>query len=58
MKPNFGTRIVGYLWITASIWASMPLVADTFLRMRLGTESFLPFTIAGPFVQKYVPIPP
>ena len=55
---KLGRRLVGYVWITVSMWASMPLVADTFLRMRIGTESFLPFTIAGPWVQQYVPIPP
>ncbi|MCJ1380203.1 hypothetical protein MMC17_003306 [Xylographa soralifera] len=57
-QRHLGRRLVGYLWITASMWASMPLVADTFLRMRMGAESFLPFTVTGPLVQRYVPIPP
>ncbi|KAK8105170.1 aminotransferase GliI [Apiospora kogelbergensis] len=51
-------RLVGYVWVTCCIWASLPLAGDTFLRMRMGEESFLPFTLFGPWVESLVPIPP
>ncbi|KAI1823902.1 membrane bound O-acyl transferase family-domain-containing protein [Xylaria intraflava] len=51
-------RTVGYAWVIWCIWASLPLVGDTFVRMRMGEESFLPFTLAGPYVDRFVPIPP
>ncbi|KAK8044777.1 hypothetical protein PG993_004801 [Apiospora rasikravindrae] len=51
-------RLVGYVWVTCCIWTSLPLAGDTFLRMRMGEESFLPFTLFGPWVERLVPIPP
>ncbi|KAI0401587.1 membrane bound O-acyl transferase family-domain-containing protein [Xylaria palmicola] len=51
-------RMIGYMWVTWCIWASLPLAGDTFMRMRLGEESFLPFSLAGPYVDRFVPIPP
>ncbi|KAG9230929.1 toxin biosynthesis protein [Amylocarpus encephaloides] len=47
----------GYCWVIGSMWLSIPLVGDTFLRMRMGVDSLLPFSIARPLVQKYIPIP-
>ncbi|KAI1422000.1 membrane bound O-acyl transferase family-domain-containing protein [Xylaria sp. FL1777] len=54
----FISRVVGYIWVTWCIWTSLPLAGDTFLRMRLGEESFLPFSLTGPYVDKFVPVPP
>ncbi|KAH6657452.1 membrane bound O-acyl transferase family-domain-containing protein [Truncatella angustata] len=51
-------RVVGYIWVTWSIWTSLPLAGDTFLRMRMGEENFLPFSLFGPYVDRFVPIPP
>ncbi|CAJ2504442.1 Uu.00g118360.m01.CDS01 [Anthostomella pinea] len=51
-------RIIGYVWVTCTIWGSLPLAGDTFLRMRMGEQSFLPFTLVGPFLGRLVPIPP
>lgn len=52
------SRVIGYFWVTWCIWSSLPLAGDTFLRMRMGEESFLPFSLVGPYVDRYVPIPP
>jgi hypothetical protein len=52
------SRVIGYMWVTWCIWTSLPLAADTFLRMRMGEESFLPFTLVGPYVDRLVPVPP
>ncbi|KAI3326349.1 membrane bound O-acyl transferase family-domain-containing protein [Xylariaceae sp. AK1471] len=51
-------RVIGYMWVTWCIWTSLPLAGDTFVRMRLGEESFLPFSLARPYVDRFVPIPP
>jgi hypothetical protein len=57
-KGSQVTMTIGYLWVVWSMWTSLPLVGDTFLKMGMGEESFLPFTIAGPFIERFVPIPP
>ena len=48
--------LLGYIWVTCSMWYSLPMVGDTFLRTRLGVETFLPFTIVGSWM-KYIPVP-
>ncbi|KAJ8069763.1 hypothetical protein OCU04_000182 [Sclerotinia nivalis] len=58
-KPIGGRwrKVVGYLWVVASFWASMWLAADTFLRMRMGAESFLPLSFWAGIVESYFPVP-
>ncbi|CAG8972407.1 hypothetical protein HYALB_00007161 [Hymenoscyphus albidus] len=50
--------LTGYVWVVASFWVCLPLVGDTFLRMRIGVVSLLPISVMKPFVEMYVPIPP
>ncbi|KAF2677290.1 putative toxin biosynthesis protein [Lentithecium fluviatile CBS 122367] len=50
--------VVGYLWVSLVIWQGLPLVGDMCLRMRVGAESPLPFSLSQGFVKEYVPIPP
>lgn len=57
-ESRYVVRLVGYIWVTLSIWASLPLAGDCFLRMRMGEQSFLPFTLTGPLIDGLVPIPP
>jgi hypothetical protein len=54
--PSVLRKLVGYCWVVGCFWYSMALAGDVMLRMRLGEESFLPFTILGPCM-KYLPIP-
>lgn len=48
---------IGYAWVTVNIWYSLPWIGDVMLRMRLGEQPMLPFSLAEPFVQQ-LPIPP
>jgi hypothetical protein len=50
--------LVGWIWVTVVIWTGMPLVGDTFLRMRMGVEPLLPNSFSRDLVEKWVPIPP
>jgi hypothetical protein len=58
---HFHTRsaytIIGYMWVTASMYYSLPWLGDLMLRMRLGEQSFLPFSLTKQFVQQ-LPTPP
>jgi gliotoxin/aspirochlorine biosynthesis aminotransferase len=47
---------VGYAWVLFSMWYSIPLAGDVFLRRRFGVESPLPFTIWGT-VMEHFPLP-
>lgn len=50
--------LIGWMWVTVVMWKGMPLVGDTFLRLRMGAESLLPYSFSRPFVEKWIPIPP
>ena len=50
--------VLGYIWIALSMWWSIPLVGDTFLRMRMGEQSLLPFNLTAKLVERYVAVPP
>jgi hypothetical protein len=50
--------IMGYLWVVCSMWISLPWAADVMMRLKLTEESFLGFTVFGPWVNKMVPLPP
>jgi len=53
------STLAGYVWVTGVLWYTLPFAGDTFLRMRLGVESLLPFpTVFGGLITKYVPVPP
>ena len=54
--PSIFRTVIGYVWVVWSFWYSVPLGADVWMRMRIGQEPFLPFTVVGPWM-KYVPIP-
>jgi hypothetical protein len=56
-KENTFVRIfIGWVWIVGCLWATVPLAGDTFLRMRMGMESLLPFSISRNIVERYVPV--
>ena len=55
-NPSVVRTVVGYCWVVGCFWYAMPLAGDVMLRMRLMEDTFLPFTIVGPYV-KYLPIP-
>ena len=55
--PSIFRTVVGYVWVICSFSYSVPLGVDIWLRIRVGEEPFLPFTLVGPWM-KYVPIPP
>jgi hypothetical protein len=48
---------IGYVWVTCSMWYSLPFAGDVMLRIRLQEKSFLPFTLVGPWIKSHVPIP-
>jgi hypothetical protein len=50
--------IVGYVWVVLVMWGGLPLVGDMCLRMRVGAESPLGFSVWRGIVEQYVPIPP
>jgi hypothetical protein len=53
-----GIRVwIGWIWVTVVIWFGMPLVGDTFLRMRMGVEPLLPNSFSRSLVEQWVPIP-
>ncbi|KAF2265000.1 toxin biosynthesis protein [Lojkania enalia] len=49
---------IGYVWLLGTLWATVPLAGDTFLKMRMGLEPMLPFSLSGPLVEAWVPVPP
>ncbi|PVI02642.1 hypothetical protein DM02DRAFT_670386 [Periconia macrospinosa] len=50
--------VVGYVWVTLVMWQGLPLVGDMCLRLRVGAESPLPFSLSKVYVERYVGIPP
>ncbi|KAL1604767.1 hypothetical protein SLS60_004307 [Paraconiothyrium brasiliense] len=50
--------LVGWAWVTVVMWQGMPLVGDTFLRMRMGVDPLLPNSFSRGLVERWVPIPP
>lgn len=58
MPPEYLRTLFGWGWVVSSFWYSMSWAGDVMLRMRLGEETFLPGTVLGPWVEKFVPIPP
>lgn len=55
-NPSVFRTGVGYLWVCFSMWCSIPLAGDVFLRRRFGVESPLPMTLWGP-LKEHLPIP-
>lgn len=55
--PKLGgwASILGYAWVVGSFWFSLPLAGDTMLRLRMGEDVPLPFSMFQSLVQK-VPI--
>jgi hypothetical protein len=51
-------RVIGWVWVTTVMWKGMPLVGDTFLRMRMGVDPLLPNSFSRGLVEKWVPVPP
>lgn len=49
---------IGWTWVTVVMWKGLPLVGDTFLRLRMGVDSLLPYSLCRPLVEKWLPIPP
>jgi len=48
---------VGWTWVTVVMWKSLPLVGDTFVRIRMGVEPPLPNSFSRSLVERWVPIP-
>ncbi|KAI0107213.1 membrane bound O-acyl transferase family-domain-containing protein [Nemania sp. FL0031] len=55
-SPTAWTTALGYAWVVASFWFSLPMAGDVMLRMRMGQDPPLPFTAFGGFV-KYIHAP-
>lgn len=49
-------KLVGYLWVTASFWMSLPWAADVMTRLRLTEESFLGFSVFRGLIGN-IPVP-
>lgn len=47
-------RLVGYVWVTWSFWASLPWAADVLLKLRMGETSPFPGTVWGPLVERFL----
>ena len=47
---SFNT-IVGYIWVVWTLWYTLPMAGDVYVRMRLGEKSMLPFTLFGPLIR-------
>lgn len=56
MNPAVST-LIGYAWVTGSMWYSLPWAADVMMRIRMTEKSMLPFSLVRDVVQK-VPLPP
>ncbi|CAI6334459.1 unnamed protein product [Periconia digitata] len=52
------STVVGWAWVTVVMWKGLPLVGDTFVRMRMGVDPLLPNSFSRGFVERWVPIPP
>lgn len=57
-EGSWARNIIGYVWVIVVLWGGLPLVGDMCLRLRVGAESPLPFSLAHDFVKTYIPIPP
>ncbi|KAI1120231.1 membrane bound O-acyl transferase family-domain-containing protein [Nemania abortiva] len=49
-------RVLGYAWVVASFWVSLPMAGDVMLRLRMGQDTPLPFTAFG-WVMKHLNAP-
>lgn len=52
--PPAAKALLGWTWVVASFYISMPWAADVTLRMRIGDRPMLPVSVAGPLVRKAV----
>ena len=43
--------LIGYTWVVCTLWYSLPMAGDVFVRMRLGEDPVLPFTMIGPSIK-------
>lgn len=41
---------IGYLWVVISMFISLPWAANVMMRLRLTEESFLGFSVFGPWI--------
>jgi hypothetical protein len=58
-KEGSGLRkAIGWVWVMVVMWWGMPLVGDTFLRMRMGVDPLLPRSFSRGLVERWIPIPP
>lgn len=56
MSPK-ASRLIGYAWVTWSMWFSVPWAADVMMRIRITEESMLPLSLVRNVVQR-IPLPP
>jgi hypothetical protein len=52
VEPAAWKSAVGYAWVIVSMWISLPWAADVMMRLRLTEESFLGFTVFGPWIHR------
>lgn len=57
-ERSWARTIIGYIWVTIAMWQGLPFVGDMCLRLRVGAESPIPFSLSKPYIERYVPIPP
>ena len=50
------TKAVGYGWAATSFWVSLPMAGDVMLKMRMGQDTPLPFTLFG-WLSKHINVP-
>ena len=48
--PRTWRTLIGYVWVTASFWYLLPFAADVLLKLKMGQESPLPFTVVRQFI--------
>ncbi|KAI0114680.1 membrane bound O-acyl transferase family-domain-containing protein [Hypoxylon sp. NC0597] len=56
-KPPGWSTVVGYVWVVCSFWFSLPLAGDVMVRIRLGQDPPLPFSVFTSLVER-VPLKP
>jgi hypothetical protein len=56
-ENSTGRRWIGWMWVTAVMWKGLPLVGDTFLRLRMGIEPLFSKSLSEAFVKRWIPIP-
>ena len=51
-SPGSWSTWIGYVWVAFSFWYSLPLAGNVMLRLRIGEDAPLSYSIVMPLIEK------